>query len=95
MGGTSPKGEGGKTCAGYFNKKYLMRRQIEEIITSFEKKKEIYLEGLFLSARWFVVSGAAQEGLNVVILPNSEAAEYASSDLYALTEGDVVFFLPS
>ena len=72
-----------------------MRRQIEEIITSFEKKKEIYLEGLFLSARWFVVSGAAQEGLNVVILPNSEAAEYASSDLYALTEGDVVFFLPS
>ena len=72
-----------------------MRRQIEEIITSFEKKKEIYLEGLFLSARWFVLEKAAMEGLNVVVLPNSEAAEYASSDLYALTEGDIVFYLPS
>ena len=57
--------------------------------------KEIFCRSLFLSARWFVLSEAAAEGLNFIILPAREAAEYCSSDLYSLTEGDSVFFLPS
>ncbi|MBO4670843.1 MAG: transcription-repair coupling factor [Bacteroidales bacterium] len=48
-----------------------------------------------MSARWFVLAEAAQEGLHFVILPNQETAEYCSSDLYTQIEGDCVFFLPS
>ena len=38
---------------------------------------------------------ASHEGINMVILPGREAAEYCSADLYSLTEGDRVFFLPA
>ena len=56
--------------------------------------KEIYCKGLFLSARWFVVSQSALEGTHLIILPDKESAEYCASDLYSLVEGDIVFFLP-
>ena len=58
------------------------------------RKREIFCTGLFLSARWFVVSESAREGINLIILPTRESAEYAASDLYNLTEGDCVFYLP-
>ena len=58
-------------------------------------EKEIFCRSLFLSARWFVVSQAAEKGIHFIILPNREAAEYCTADLYGLTEGDRVFFLPS
>ena len=58
------------------------------------REKDVFCSGLFLSARWFVVSQAAVDGINVVILPTKEAAEYCSSDLYNIVEGDKVFFLP-
>ena len=48
-----------------------------------------------MSARWFVMDQASPEGINMVILPGREAAEYCSADLYGLTEGDRVFFLPA
>ena len=50
--------------------------------------------GLFLSARWFVLSGVASEGLHLIVLPGKDAAEYCASDLYCLVEGDRVFYLP-
>ena len=56
--------------------------------------REVFCRGLFLSARWFVLSQAVQKGMQVVILPNREAAEYCAADLYHLIEGDQVFFLP-
>lgn len=58
------------------------------------RKGDVYCKGLFLSARWFVVSGSAPCGTNVIVLPDRESAEYCCSDLYALTDGDVVFYLP-
>ena len=58
-------------------------------------QKEVFCRSLFLSARWFVLSQVADGGLHFIILPGREAAEYCSSDLYSLTEGDKVFFLPS
>lgn len=57
-------------------------------------EKEIFCSGLYLSARWFVLSEAAEKGIHFIILPNKEAAEYCSGDLYNLIEGDCVFFLP-
>ncbi len=56
--------------------------------------KTVYCRGLFLSARWFVLSSVADKGVHFIILPNKESAEYCASDLYGLIDGDRVFFLP-
>ena len=58
-------------------------------------QKEVFCDGLFLSARWFVVSNVAKSGIHLLVLPTQEAAEYCTYDLYNLIEGDRVFFLPS
>lgn len=60
-----------------------------------QTSKEVFCGSLFLSARWFVLSQAVDKGLQFIILPNQEAAEYCAADLYGLVEGDKVFFLPS
>ena len=57
-------------------------------------RREVYCKGLFLSARWFVLSEAAKTGTHVILLPDRESAEYCSSDIYGLVEGDIVFYLP-
>ena len=57
-------------------------------------QKDIYCQGLFLSARWFVLSGARGAGMSLVVLPDKESAEYCAADLYNLTEWDKVFYLP-
>ena len=57
-------------------------------------QKDIYCQGLFLSARWFVLSAARGAGMSLAVLPDKESAEYCAADLYNLTEGDKVFFLP-
>ena len=54
----------------------------------------VYCRGLFLSAKWFVLSQTAARGMHLVVLPDKETAEYCTSDLYNLIEGDKVFFLP-
>ena len=56
--------------------------------------RETFCSGLFLSARWFVLSQIAEKGTHLIVLPTREAAEYCSADLYNLVEGDCVFFLP-
>ncbi|MBO4476295.1 MAG: transcription-repair coupling factor [Bacteroidales bacterium] len=57
--------------------------------------KDVFCRGLFLSARWFITEEVATPCINFIILPGREAAEYCAADLYSLTEGDCVFFLPS
>ena len=57
-------------------------------------RMETFCSGLFLSARWFVVSGLDHDGIQVIVMPDRESAEYCAVDLYNLTEGDCVFFLP-
>ncbi len=72
---------------------------ISSLSTSLLQKKilsseETFCGGLYLSARWFVLSQCAREVINLVVLPTREAAEYCSADLYNLNEGDCVFYLP-
>ena len=55
---------------------------------------EVFCNGLFLSARWFVISQFDYDGIQLVILPEKESAEYCAADLYNLIEGDRIFFLP-
>ena len=57
-------------------------------------QKDIYCQGLFLAARWFVLSAARGAGISLAVLPDKESAEYCAADLYNLTEGDKVFYLP-
>ena len=55
---------------------------------------ETFCSGLFLSARWFVVSQLDHDGMQLIVLPDKDSAEYCAADLYNLIEGDRVFFLP-
>jgi len=57
--------------------------------------KEVFCRGIYLSARWFVLSQIINDSFNLIVLPNREAAEYCCADLYYLIEGDSVFFLPT
>ena len=72
----------------------ISSRRTAELKDRIIRENEIFCSGLFLSARWFVLSQVAESGLQFIILPNQEAAEYCTSDLYNLIEGDRVFFLP-
>ena len=65
----------------------LLRRRVHS-------SDETFCSGLFLSARWFVLSQVADKDTHLVVLPDREAAEYCAADLYNLVEGDCVFFLP-
>ena len=56
--------------------------------------EETFCTGLFLSARWFVLSQLDHEGFQMIVLPDKDSAEYCAADLYNLIEGDRVFFLP-
>ncbi len=60
-----------------------------------EKESVAYCSGLFLSARWFVFSQVAEKGTHVIIMPDSETAEYCAADLYGLIQGDCIFYLPA
>ena len=55
---------------------------------------ETFCSGLFLSARWFAVSQLDFDGMQLVVLPDKDSAEYCAADLYNLIDGDKVFFLP-
>ncbi len=69
-------------------------RETAELKEKLSSGGKIYCSGLFLSARWFVLSDVAKEGFHLIVLPDREEAEYCSSDLYNLVEGDRVFHLP-
>ena len=72
----------------------ISTNSINSLAEKFEKRGEVICCGLFLSARWFTVSQYDHDGLQVIVLPDKESAEYCAADLYNLIEGDRVFFLP-
>ena len=72
----------------------ISTNSINELVKRSEKERESYCNGLFLSARWFAVSQYDYEGMQLIVLPDKEAAEYCAADLYNLIEGDRVFYLP-
>ena len=67
---------------------------VKTITDRISSSPEIFCSGLFLSARWFVVSQIDYDGLQLIVLPDKDSAEYCAADLYNLVEGDKVFFLP-
>ncbi|MCF0122423.1 MAG: transcription-repair coupling factor, partial [Lachnospiraceae bacterium] len=75
---------------------YININSVASVKALLEKnKKEIFCKGLFFSARAVLTSNITEKGKYLVILPNSDDAEYFTNDLYSLLEGDDVFYLPS
>ena len=72
----------------------ISTKSVNTLAERIENSAEVFCSGLFLSARWFAVSQLDRDGIQVIIMPDKESAEYCSVDLYNLTEGDKVFFLP-
>lgn len=72
----------------------ISRRATEKLSEKLAEERKVYCSGLHLSARWFVAANSRVEGINFIILPDRESAEYCAADLYSLVDGDTVFFLP-
>ena len=68
--------------------------QSAELKSRIDSNKETFCSGLYLSARWFILSQCAYEGINLVVLSDQENAEYCCADLYNLVDPEEVFFLP-
>lgn len=72
----------------------ISKKTSERLSAKIRNNDEIFCAGLYLSARWFVISQICSGGTQLIVMPDKESAEYCSSDLYSLVEGDKVFFLP-
>ena len=72
----------------------ISSRSINTLAERMQSGEEIFCSGLFLSARWFAVSQLDHDGIQMIVLPDKDSAEYCAADLYNLIEGDRVFFLP-
>ena len=76
------------------HKMLISTNSVNKLAEKLDSSSEIFCNGLFLSARWFVVSQLDHDGMQLIVLPDKESAEYCAADLYNLIEGDKVFFLP-
>ena len=72
----------------------ISKKSSAQLQEQLQKREEVFCSGLFLSARWMVLSQVAREGVHLILMPTRESAEYCSADLYNMVEGDCVFFLP-
>ena len=77
-----------------FDKMLISTESVNKLAGLIENRNEVFCSGLFLSARWMVVSQLDHPGIQVIVLPDRDSAEYCSADLYNLIEGDRVHFLP-
>ena len=71
----------------------ISSQKTKELSVKSSSSSSVFCSGLFLSARWFVLTQVARNGIHLVVLPDKESAEYCAADLYNLVEGDRVFFL--
>ena len=72
----------------------ISTESIKKLARQLENSREVFCNGLFLSARWFTVSQLDHDGLQIILMPDKDSAEYCAADLYNLIDGDRVFFLP-
>ena len=79
---------------GFRGEMLISSESVNTLAEKISSSNEVFCSGLFLSARWFVVSQLDHDGIQLVVLPDKESAEYCAADLYNLIEGDNVFFLP-
>ena len=73
----------------------ISTKSVTTLAEEIESGNNIFCSGLFLSARWMVVSQLDHQGIQMIILPDKDSAEYCASDLYSFINEDNVFFLPT
>ena len=73
----------------------ISAKSVTKLADKIEKREDVFCSGLFLSARWMVVSQLDHQGLQMIVLPDRDSAEYCASDLYSFIKEDNVFFLPT
>ena len=69
----------------------ISTKSVNRLIERIESSDETFCTGLFLSARWFVVSQLDYDGLQLIVLPDKDSAEYCAADLYNMMEGDCIW----
>ena len=57
---------------------------VNKLAERISSSMETFCSGLFLSARWFAVSQLDFDGMQLVVLPDKDSAEYCAADLYNL-----------
>ena len=72
----------------------ISTKSINQLAEKLGKSKDVFCSGLNFSAKWFAVSEYDHDGIQMIVLPDKETAEYCAADLYNLIEGDCIFFLP-
>ena len=72
----------------------ISTESVKTLAKNIDASAETFCSGLFLSARWFVLSQLDHDGFQMIVLPDKDSAEYCAADLYNLIEGDRIFFLP-
>ena len=73
----------------------ISAKSVTKLADKIVKGEDVFCSGLFLSARWMVVSQLDHQGLQMIVLPDRDSAEYCASDLYSFIKEDNVFFLPT
>ena len=62
----------------------ISTKSTESLAKKMSVADEIFCSGLFLSARWFTVAGLDHDGIQLIVLPDKDSAEYCAADLYNL-----------
>ena len=62
----------------------ISAKSVTQVAEKLEKCREVFCSGLFLSARWMVISQLDHPGFQMIVLPDRDSAEYCASDLYSL-----------
>lgn len=57
-------------------------------------RAQVYVNGLFMSSKWFLLDEVIKDGMHIVLMPDRESAEYCASDLYNIRKSDQIYLLP-
>ena len=70
----------------------ISAKSVTKLADKIVKGEDVFCSGLFLSARWMVVSQLDHQGLQMIVLPDRDSAEYCASDLYSFIKEDNVLY---
>ena len=74
---------------------FISSEKTAEVSRAFaQSAPEIYVNGLYLSSKSFLVDAVADSGIHVILMPDKENAEYFASDIYNIRKSESIYLLP-
>ena len=74
---------------------FISSEKTAEVSRAFaQSAPEIYVNGLYLSSKIFLVDAVADSGIHVILMPDKENAEYFASDIYNIRKSESIYLLP-